>query len=135
MEGPTIHGRLTAWLVTLLMAGPIFVSVHFFSFPDALAGVIFFFPTAIVFACFIGPIPLGIAIVSGGWLGSYRPAFRHPIIWFAVGLVGGVALVPVVIWLVPASTHAMVAAGGASGLIARYFVRWSDPVAPSTTCP
>ncbi|WP_294194446.1 hypothetical protein [uncultured Sphingomonas sp.] len=132
MEGAAISGRLKAWLVTLLIAGPIFIATHSLSIPDPLPGLIFLLPAAITFACFLGSIPLAVAVCGGSWLGSHRPASRHPLIWMAVGFASGAAMAPAVGWLVPNSTMAMILTGGVSGLIARRFVRWTDPVAHRT---
>ncbi|WP_339347842.1 hypothetical protein [uncultured Sphingomonas sp.] len=127
----TVEGRAIGWTAAVLAVGPILVITQFAHGSWIAPSMFLLLLISMPFAFFHGAVPLAAGIVVGGWLGERRAAFRHPLVWVAVGVVGGWAMAPVVAGYLPGAFAGSLIAGGAAALIARRFVGWTEPVAPS----
>ncbi len=124
-----IEGRPIAWIAGVLAAGPAFVFVYMWSVMMYLPTAFFLFVLSVPFALIIASIPMGIAVMLGGWMGTRWRATRHPAIWGLVGSLAGAALAPVLEGVIPRQHVAMIVAGAITALVARRFMAWVDPIA------
>lgn len=126
-----VEGRAIGWTAAVLAVGPILIMTQFAHMPWIAPSMFPLLLISIPFALFYSTIPLAAGVVVGGWLGERRAAFRHPLVWGIVGVAGGWAMAPAIAGYLPNAFAGSLIAGGGAALIARRFVGWTEPVAPS----
>ncbi|WP_294213027.1 hypothetical protein [uncultured Sphingomonas sp.] len=127
------EGRAIGWIAAALAAGPVYAMIVLGSAlvranAQMPVGLVFILPLAVCLGLVLAAAPIGMMIVIGGWLGARWAIWRRPVIWWAVGGVGGTLAGPLLDVTRLGNLAAGAIAGALVAAIARRYVRWRDPV-------